>query len=76
MDKIGLWLAFLEGMVLTASPCILPVLPLVLSGSMTGGKGRPLGIILGFISAFSLFSFFSRFILLSTGLDLDTIKNI
>jgi cytochrome c biogenesis protein CcdA/thiol-disulfide isomerase/thioredoxin len=75
MDKISLGLAFIEGIALTFSPCILPVLPLVLSGSMTGGKGRPWGIILGFVLAFSLFSFFSRVIILSTGIDLDIIKN-
>jgi cytochrome c biogenesis protein CcdA/thiol-disulfide isomerase/thioredoxin len=75
MDKISLGLAFIEGIALTFSPCILPVLPLILSGSLTGGRSRPWGIILGFVLAFSLFSFFSRVIILSTGLDLDTIKN-
>lgn len=75
MDKVSLGLAFVEGVVLTLSPCIFPVLPLILSSSLTGGKWRPWGIIFGFVLAFSLFSLFSRIVILSTGLDLDTVKN-
>lgn len=47
--------AFLSGIVTILSPCILPVLPIVLSGS-TGGKWRPYGIITGFILSFTLFT--------------------
>jgi len=47
--------AFLSGIVTILSPCILPVLPLVLSGSV-GGKSKPLGVILGFVGSFSLFT--------------------
>ncbi len=47
--------AFLSGIVTILSPCILPVLPIVLSGSV-GGKRKPLGIIAGFIGSFSLFT--------------------
>lgn len=47
--------AFLAGIVTILSPCILPVLPIVLSGSV-GGKRRPLGVILGFILSFSFFT--------------------
>jgi len=47
--------AFLSGIVTILSPCILPVLPIVLSGSV-GGKRRPLGVITGFIVSFSIFT--------------------
>lgn len=47
--------AFLSGVVTILSPCILPVLPIVLSGSV-GGKRRPYGVILGFILSFSIFT--------------------
>ena len=47
--------AFLSGIVTILSPCILPVLPIVLSGSV-GGKRKPLGVVLGFILSFSLFT--------------------
>jgi cytochrome c biogenesis protein CcdA/thiol-disulfide isomerase/thioredoxin len=48
--------AFMAGVVTVLSPCILPVLPVVLAGSVDGGKARPYGIIAGFISSFTLFT--------------------
>ena len=47
--------AFLSGIVTILSPCILPVLPIILSGSI-GGKRKPLGVVVGFIVSFSLFT--------------------
>ena len=47
--------AFLSGLVTILSPCILPVLPVVLSGSV-GGKSRPFGVITGFVVSFSVFT--------------------
>lgn len=68
-------LALLEGMALIASPCILPVLPLVLSASVDGGKGRPFGIIFGFVLSFTLFALLSRKLVAILGIELDSIKN-
>ena len=48
--------AFLSGFVTVLSPCILPVLPIVLSSSAASGKRRPLGVILGLIISFSIFT--------------------
>jgi cytochrome c biogenesis protein CcdA/thiol-disulfide isomerase/thioredoxin len=47
--------AFLSGIVTILSPCILPVLPVVLSGSV-GGKRKPFGVVIGFIASFSFFT--------------------
>jgi len=47
--------AFLSGIVTILSPCILPVLPIVLSGSV-GGKSRPYGVVIGFVASFSIFT--------------------
>ena len=47
--------AFLSGIVTILSPCILPVLPLILSGSV-GGKRKPLGVVTGFVLSFSFFT--------------------
>ncbi len=47
--------AFLSGIVTILSPCILPVLPIILSGTV-GGKRKPVGIVIGFIISFSLFT--------------------
>nr|MDP9128728.1 cytochrome c biogenesis protein DipZ [Pseudomonadota bacterium] len=70
--EIGL--AFLEGLALIASPCILPVLPLILSSSIDGGRKRPYGIITGFVIAFSLFVLGSRALVNALHIDLDLIK--
>ncbi|MBN2353552.1 MAG: cytochrome c biogenesis protein DipZ [Spirochaetales bacterium] len=53
---ILLFFAFVAGIVTILSPCILPILPVVLSGSVGGGKARPLGIITGFVASFSFFT--------------------
>jgi cytochrome c biogenesis protein CcdA/thiol-disulfide isomerase/thioredoxin len=48
--------AFLAGIVTILSPCVLPVLPIVLSGSVGQGRGRPWGIVAGFIASFTFFT--------------------
>jgi len=49
-------LAFVAGVVTILSPCILPVLPVVLAGSVSGGKRKPLGVIVGFVGSFTFFT--------------------
>ena len=53
---ILLLFAFVSGLVTILSPCIWPILPIVLSSSSTGGKRKPLGITLGIIASFSFFT--------------------
>jgi len=72
----SLFLAFFEGLALIASPCILPILPLILSGSLHGSKSRPFAIIAGFILSFTLFTFFSRALVRWSGLDLTIVRAI
>ena len=74
MNPLEIGLAFIEGLALIVSPCILPVLPLMLSGSVTGGKARPFGITFGFVLAFSLFVLLSRQIVGLLHLDPDVIR--
>lgn len=69
-------LGFLEGFSLIISPCILPILPIILAGSLTGAKKRPLGIIAGFTITFALFAFFSRKLVQYSGIDLNLIRYI
>lgn len=75
MIPVEIGLSFLEGLALIVSPCILPVLPLVLAASVDGGRRRPYGIILGFVLAFSLFAIAARGIVVALGIDLDVIKD-
>jgi cytochrome c biogenesis protein CcdA/thiol-disulfide isomerase/thioredoxin len=74
MDFLQIGLAFIEGLALIISPCILPVLPLVLSTSIDGGRRRPFGIILGFILTFALFALGSRQLVVLFNINLDYIK--
>ena len=48
--------AFLSGVITILSPCILPVLPIVLAAGAGSGKARPFGVIAGFIASFTLFT--------------------
>jgi cytochrome c biogenesis protein CcdA/thiol-disulfide isomerase/thioredoxin len=75
VSGIDVGLAFLEGLALIVSPCILPVLPLVLASSVQGGRRRPFGIILGFVLSFSAFAILARQIVALLGISLDVIKN-
>lgn len=75
-DLIVIGLSFIEGLALIASPCILPILPIILAGSVSGSKMRPLGIITGFILFFTIFTFFSRSIVQYAGVDLNLIRQV
>lgn len=76
VEFINVGLAFLEGFALIVSPCILPILPIILSGSLDSGKKRPVGIIVGFILVFTVFTLFSRLLVQMTGLDLNNIRYV
>lgn len=54
---ISVSLAFSQGLLLALSPCILSILPIILSGSFFGKPLRPFGIVLGLIVSFISFSF-------------------
>ncbi len=69
-------LAFVEGFGLILSPCILPILPIVLSGGMTGGKQRPLGIVIGFALFFAVFSLSSSALIRYAGLNIEIIQKL
>lgn len=68
--------AFLAGIVTILSPCILPILPIVLSGSLASGKRRPLGIISGFILSFTFFTLFLSTIVRTTGVSADALRQL
>lgn len=49
------FLAFLAGMLTILSPCILPVVPIVLASSLGKSKLKPIWVTLGLIISFALF---------------------
>ncbi|CDZ77521.1 Thiol-disulfide oxidoreductase YkuV [Legionella massiliensis] len=75
-DLITIILGFIEGFALIISPCILPILLIILAGSLSGSKKRPLGIVIGFTLSFALFAYFSRQFVQHTGIDLNLIRHI
>ena len=76
MNALKLCQAFVEGLALIVSPCILPVLPLVLGSSVEGGNQRPYGVITGFVIAFSVFALVSRQVVMVLGIDIEWIQRI
>ena len=53
---ILLFFAFISGLVTILAPCIWPLLPIILSSTVTGEKRKPLGITLGIMISFALFT--------------------
>lgn len=68
--------AFIAGFVTILSPCILPVLPIVLSGSLSGGKKRPLGVVTGFVASFTFFTLLLSTIVRATNISSDALRGL
>lgn len=68
--------AFLAGLATVLSPCVLPVLPAILSASASGGKGRPLGVILGLIISFVFFTLALTTLVQSFGVSANGLRYI
>lgn len=69
--------AFIAGVVTVLSPCILPILPLILSSSVgteTNKKARPFGVILGFVLSFTLFTLFLSSIVRLLGIGAESLR--
>ena len=66
--------AFIAGIVTILSPCILPILPIVLSGSIAGDRWRPWGVVVGFVASFTVFTLFLSSIVKLTGVSADFLR--
>ena len=71
-----LGIGFLAGVITAISPCVLPVLPILLAGSASGGKRRPYAIIAGLVASFTLFTLFAAWLLDLLGLRQDLLRNL
>src|ERR671923_253790 len=47
---------FAAGLITALSPCVLPVLPILLAGGATGGRRKPYAIIVGLVASFTAFA--------------------
>jgi len=77
MNAIEFPLAALAGLATVASPCVLPVLPILL-GVSAGGRerSRPLLIVAGFVVSFSGFALALGAVSNSAQLAQDTLRNL
>lgn len=69
--------AFLAGIITVLSPCILPILPIILTSSIGGvntGKSRPMGVVIGFILSFTFFTLFLSTIVRLSGVPAETLR--
>jgi cytochrome c biogenesis protein CcdA/thiol-disulfide isomerase/thioredoxin len=66
--------AILAGAGTALSPCVLPVLPALLSASAIGGRRRPLGIVLGLSVTFTVTIVFLSSVIDGVGLGVNTIR--
>src|SRR5437870_6323318 len=71
-----LGIGFLAGVITAVSPCVLPVLPIILAGGASGGARRPFAIIGGLVASFTLFTLAAASILSALGLPQDFLRNV
>jgi cytochrome c biogenesis protein CcdA/thiol-disulfide isomerase/thioredoxin len=71
-----LGIGFLAGVITAVSPCVLPVLPIVLAGGATGGRRRPYAIAAGLVLSFTVFTLSASALLSALGLPQDLLRNI
>jgi len=69
-------IGFLAGVITAISPCVLPVLPIILAGSASGGRRRPYAIIGGLVVSFSLFLLAGTWLLDLLGLPQDFLRDV
>ncbi len=68
--------AFISGVITILSPCILPVLPIVLAGGSSGGRARPFGVISGFVVSFAFFTLALSAIVQALGVPADSMRYV
>ena len=66
--------AAIAGAGTAVSPCVLPILPAVLSAGASGGRRRPLGVVLGLALSFALAVAGLAELLTRVGLGEDTLR--
>ncbi|HEX5146077.1 MAG TPA: redoxin family protein, partial [Conexibacter sp.] len=67
---------FLAGAGTAISPCVLPVLPIALSAGATGGRRRPLGIVVGLTASFTFATVALVYVLDALGLPDDLLRTL
>jgi cytochrome c biogenesis protein CcdA/thiol-disulfide isomerase/thioredoxin len=70
-------IAFLAGVITALSPCVLPVLPLLVAGSTTSAsRGRPYAVMAGLVASFTTFTLAGAALLDALGLPEDLLRSL
>src|SRR6478609_5700466 len=67
---------FVAGAATALSPCVLPVLPIALSAGATGGRRRPLGIVVGLAVSFTFATVALVYVISALGLPNDFLRKL
>ena len=74
---ILLGVAFVAGVITSLSPCVLPVLPIILAGSASStNRRRPYAIVAGLIVSFTVFTLTGGALLSALGLPEDLLRDL
>src|SRR5207245_4306563 len=65
---------FIAGAGTALSPCVLPVLPIVLAAGAAGGRRRPLGIVAGLVASFTFSTVALVYLISALGLPDDLLR--
>jgi cytochrome c biogenesis protein CcdA/thiol-disulfide isomerase/thioredoxin len=68
--------ALVAGAATAISPCVLPVLPVVLSAGATGGRRRPLGIVTGLTLSFTFATVALVYVIAALGLPDNLLRTV
>jgi cytochrome c biogenesis protein CcdA/thiol-disulfide isomerase/thioredoxin len=68
--------AFIAGLVTAVSPCVLPILPIVLATGADGDRRRPYLVIVGLVASFTFFTLASVQIISALGLPSSALRDM
>ena len=75
-SDLNLILAFLAGVLTILSPCVLPLVPIVLGGAQSRGRWGPLALGAGLAASFTVIGLFVALVGFSIGLDGEVFRVI
>src|SRR5262245_873885 len=67
---------FAAGLITALSPCVLPVLPILLAGGASGGRRKPYAIVAGLVASFTAFTLAGVWLLDALDLPKDLLRNV
>lgn len=73
---IALSLSFLAGLLTTLNPCVLPMLPLVLAGTMSGGRMGPVAFAVGMVLSFTALGLFIATVGIGLGVTPNVLRQV